>query len=44
MSLQYIKNQTDEICELAVTLDKNALIYVKNKTENIDRLAYGLFV
>ena len=30
-TIQYVKDQTEELCKLAVQKDKNALLYVKDE-------------
>ena len=39
LMIKYIKDQTEEICKLAVQEDANALPYVKKQTEEICKLA-----
>jgi hypothetical protein len=39
MVVYYVKNQTEEICHLAVQQNGYALHYVKNQTEEICKLA-----
>jgi hypothetical protein len=38
-ALRYVRNQTEEICKLAVQDDGEALQYVHNQTEEICKLA-----
>ena len=38
MALEHVKNQTEEICILAVQQNKDALEYIENKTEEIYKL------
>ena len=37
--LYYVKNQTDEICKLAIQIDSCNLCYVENQTEELCKLA-----